>query len=240
MSMKILFLSLMLISTVSLSFPQNNDDGLQDELSLSDTEFEEKYIQKMNSLVDLRQGYLKTKDPRFKILYLKRMSQFLPDDLAYDTLFQVLSEEISSPKQKESFWKIRGSIIFFFGENGNNLPEEKKIRVVEEIIKHFREETEPYIISICAYSLVKLTTNESSYKSSHRLTKKRTITYLFSERLLELKSYENFLCSHLVEASVQLNDPELHTVLQEIRKRHFHPKVLEQIDKALKVLTPKN
>lgn len=212
-----------------------NSDTL-DDLYLSDEEFELKYLNQLTSVKDLRIAYIRSDDVQEKILLLKRLSDFLQNDLAFDTVIEAINEEKPSLRGGDQFWKLRASAIHFLGENGVTLSQKKRFIILKKTAQRFKIEKSPRVIAVSAFTLVKLAKDDPSTISTHRLFNKRTISYLLSDRLLQLKPNENYLCWALTKASIQLGDPNAFLALKEVRKKPFHPKVLVQIQKALQIL----
>jgi len=184
----------------------------------------------------LRKAFLRSEDNKEKILILKRLTDFINEEMAFITVLDSVERGDKVHNGDNRDWKLRASAIYLLGEKGKKLSEEKRLLILKKVVKQFKKENDPFILSVSAYTLSKLATDDPDQLSNHRLFNKRTISYLLCEKLLILKPYENELCLHLIEASIILNDPYTNLALMEIRKRKFHPVVLSRVKKAIQIL----
>ncbi len=229
----IVFLVFLLTSPI---FSVNDDLDLSKDLLLSDRAFEFKYIMKLKSVDVMVQMFHNSDRNDEKVMVIKRLSMFLSNPKAFDLLIYAISSNIPSPNGPDPDWLVRASAIYLLGLKGQNLSEAKRLTILKWTAERFKREKKPIIIASCTFTLVKLATDPPDKQSSHKLFNKRKISYLFSERLLQVKPHENYLCSVLVKAIVDLGDTNSYLALSEMRKKPFHPKVLAQIQKAMNQL----
>ncbi len=232
----IVFLIFLLASPI---FSASEDLDLSRDLLLSDRDFEFKYIMKLKSVDVMVQMFHNSDRRDEKVMLVKRLSLFLSKEKAFNLLIYAISSNSPSPKGPDPDWLVRASAIYLLGLKGQNLSEEKRLVILKWTAERFKREKKPIVIASCTFTLVKLAIDPPDKRSTHKLFNKRKISYLFSERLLSLKTHENLLCSILVKAIVDLGDSNSYLALSEMRKKPFHPKVLAQIQKAMNQLKPR-
>ncbi len=232
-------IAVLLFLLASPVFSAGEDLNLSKDLLLSDRDFEFKYIMKLKSVDVLVQMFHNSDRKDERVMIIKRLSAFLSNPKAFDLLIYAISNNSPSPNGPDPDWLVRASAIYLLGLKGQNLSKAKRLIILKWTAERFKREKKPIIIASCSFTLLKLATDPPDKQSSHKLFNKRKISYLFSEKLLTLKPHENYLCSILVKAIVDLGDDNSYLALSEMRKKPFHPKVLAQIQKAMDQLTRK-
>ncbi|MDH4128090.1 MAG: hypothetical protein OEV44_05015 [Spirochaetota bacterium] len=233
--MKYFIILTILIS--SLTFAKNENANTNEDIYLTDRAFEKKYINKLKSIKYLSLAYYESKDLHEKMFLIKRLTDFLNDNDAFNTVIDAVNEELPEKGNGDLYWKIRASAIYLLGEKAINLPNNKKIIILQNLVNRFKTDKKYLVIAASAFTLVKLATDNPNTKSDHRLLNKRTIANLFSDRILNLNHHENYLCWALSKASMRLGDPLTRYALIEARKKPFNRRVLSEIQKSINFLS---
>lgn len=227
---------IILILLVSLfpyaSYTQGLEDPYKEDLNLSEREYNQKYIDRFNSIPELRLAFQQSRELFEKIYFLKKLSKYLDNEEAFRTYIDVINT-IPHSTQVDPNWKLRALAIFLLGERGQSLSEDKQLTILKMVEQNFKRERNPRIIIASALTLIKLTQDETNIQSTHRLFNKRTITILLSNKMHSLTYTDNYLCWSLIKIALIHNDPYILYVLKELRKRPFKALVLQEIENAI-------
>ncbi len=226
-----LILFLLIILQSNLLIAKNN--SVEKELYYDDSQFISKYIKKLTSIKELEKILHTSNDITLKIATIIRLCDFLDNDRAFQLVLNSVHQYRVSEFQHDIYWKIRTSAIYNLGKKSVKLSANKKIQIQSLAILLFKQDKNFFVIGASAHTMVRIATNINPNANVHRFFKKRTIANLFSERLLELKEYENDLCIILTKACIRLKDPQTYLALIEVRKKRFHPKVLVIVQNAI-------